>query len=65
MNIKQRNKVMSWIWTIILITIGFVCIYPFLFMISSSLKVSGDVLTKPMQLIPDQLVCVRLYRSVW
>lgn len=56
MNIKQRNKVMSWIWTIILITIGFVCIYPFLFMISSSLKVSGDVLTKPMQLIPDQLV---------
>lgn len=56
MNIKQRNKVMSWVWTIILITIGFVCIYPFLFMISSSLKVSGDVLTKPMQLIPDELV---------
>ncbi len=37
---------MSWGWTIVLIAIGLVCIYPFLFMVSSSFKISADVLTK-------------------
>lgn len=29
---------------------------PVLFMVSSSFKISGDVLTKPLQLIPDQII---------
>ena len=41
---------------IILAAIGLVCIYPFLFMLSSSFKISGDVLSKPMQLIPDPII---------
>ena len=52
----KKNKAMSWVWTIILILIGIICIYPFLFMVSSSFKISGDVLTKPLQLIPDQII---------
>lgn len=47
---------MSWVWTIILIIIGIICVYPFLFMVSSSFKISGDVLAKPLQLIPDQII---------
>lgn len=53
MNTKQKNNVMSWVWTAVLIIIGIICIYPFLFMLSSSFKLSGDVLSKPLQLIPD------------
>lgn len=52
----KKNKTMSWVWTIILVVIGIICIYPFLFMVSSSFKVAGDVLTKPLQLIPDQFI---------
>ena len=52
----KKDKKMSWGWTIVLIAIGLVCIYPFLFMVSSSFKISGDVLTKPLQLIPDQII---------
>ena len=55
MNTKQKNNIMSWVWTAILIIIGIVCVYPFLFMLSSSFKVSGDVLSKPLQLIPDTI----------
>ncbi len=52
----KKNKKMSWVWTIILIVIGIICIYPFLFMVSSSFKISGDVLSKPLQLIPEQII---------
>lgn len=52
----KKNKAMSWVWTGILVVIGLICIYPFLFMVSSSFKISGDVLSKPMQLIPGQIV---------
>ena len=52
----KKDKKMSWGWTIVLIAIGLVCIYPFLFMVSSSFKISGDVLTKPLQLNPDQII---------
>lgn len=52
----KKNKAMSWVWTGILVVIGLICIYPFLFMVSSSFKISGDVLSKPMQLIPDQII---------
>lgn len=53
---NKKDKAASWIWTVILILIGIICIYPFLFMISASFKVSGDVLSKPMQLIPDKII---------
>lgn len=56
MNEKQKSKAMSWVWTAILMVIGVVCIYPFLFMISSSFKISGEVLSNPLQLIPDQII---------
>lgn len=52
----KKNNTMSWVWTILLIAIGIVCIYPFLFMVSSSFKISGDVLSKPLQLIPDKFI---------
>ncbi len=52
----KKNNAISWMWTFILIASGIICIYPFLFMVSSSFKISGDVLTKPLQLIPDRII---------
>lgn len=52
----KKNSVNSWVWTILLLAIGLVCIYPFLFMVSSSFKISGDVLSKPLELIPDPFI---------
>lgn len=49
----KRQKITKWILTVIMLIIGLLCIYPFVFMLSSSFKVSGDVLTKPFQIIPD------------
>lgn len=49
----KRQKISKWILTVIMLIIGLLCIYPFIFMLSSSFKVSGDVLTKPFQIIPD------------
>lgn len=56
MNTKKKNNMMSWVWTLALIAVGIICIYPFLFMISASFKVSGEVLSKPLQLIPDKFI---------
>ncbi len=56
MNPKMKRDIMSWVWTIVLILIGLVCVYPFVFMLSSSFKVSGDVLSKPLQLIPEKFI---------
>ena len=56
MSNKQKNNVISWAWTVALAVISFICIYPFLFMLSSSFKISGDVLSKPMQLIPNPII---------
>lgn len=49
----KRNKIVKWIITIVMLVIGIMCIYPFIFMLSSSFKPSGDVLMKPFQIIPD------------
>lgn len=54
-NYTLKNKIGSWVMTIVLIAMGILCIYPFLFMISSSFKVSGDVLQYPIKLIPDHI----------
>lgn len=49
----KKNKILSWVLTIVMLLIGLLCIYPFIFMLSSSFKVSGDVLQKPFQIIPN------------
>lgn len=49
----KKNKITKWIVTIIMLVIGVMCIYPFIFMVSSSFKPSGDVLMKPFELIPS------------
>lgn len=48
----KRQKITKWILTVIMLIVGLLCIYPFIFMLSSSFKLSGDVLTKPFQIIP-------------
>lgn len=50
---ETKNKAVKWITTIIMLIIGVLCIYPFIFMLSSSFKLSGDVLQHPFQIIPD------------
>lgn len=55
MNYTLRNKIGSWVMTIVLMVIGILCIYPFLFMISSSFKISGEVLQFPIKLIPEHV----------
>lgn len=55
-NYILREKILSWVITIILVGIGIVCIYPFLFMLSSSFKISGEVLQNPLKLIPDNII---------
>lgn len=51
----KKNKILSWILTIIMLVFGLLCIYPFIFMVSSSFKVSADVLQKPFQIIPNPI----------
>ena len=50
---QKKNKIFGWVITIVMLIVGLLCIYPFIFMVSSSFKVSGDVLQKPFQIIPD------------
>ena len=51
MRVKQQ-KALKTVLTIVMLVLGVCCIYPFLFMVSSSFKPSGDVLSTPLQLIP-------------
>ena len=51
MRTKQQLAV-KWMLTVVMLILGIACIYPFLFMVSSSFKPSGDVLSTPLQLIP-------------
>lgn len=47
---KKRNKI---ILTVVMIIIGTLSIYPFLFMVFSSFKLSGEVLSTPLQPITE------------
>lgn len=49
---RRKQLIIKWILTIVLLVLGLACIYPFFFMLSSSFKPSGDVLSTPLQLIP-------------
>ncbi|SHN22410.1 carbohydrate ABC transporter permease [Gracilibacillus kekensis] len=51
--------------TIIMTIIGILFMAPFIWMISSSLKVEEDVLTFPIQWIPQTWNAVENYREVW
>lgn len=64
MNLKNKKSLQSWVMTIILFVIGVLCIYPFIFMVSSSFKISGDVLSKPLELISSK-VTVKNYTDLF
>lgn len=49
----KKDNIIKWILTIIMLLIGICCIAPFIFMLSSSFKVSGDVMKFPWHLIPE------------
>ena len=50
---KKKGIVTKWIITVVLVLFGLVCIYPFLFTVSSAFKPTGEVLSTPLQLIPE------------
>ena len=52
MGTKKNETIVKVILTVITLILGLCCIYPFIFMISSSFKPSGDVLSTPLQIIP-------------
>ena len=49
---KKQQLIIKWILTLVMLILGLACVYPFLFMVSSSFKPSSDVLSTPLQLIP-------------
>ena len=50
---KKKNNVLKWALTIFMLIVGVICITPFIFMVSSSFKVSGEVMKFPWHLIPE------------
>ena len=50
---KKKGVITKWIITVVLVLFGLVCIYPFLFTVSSAFKPTGEVLSTPLQLIPE------------
>jgi multiple sugar transport system permease protein len=51
----QQSKMSKTTLTILMAIIGIACISPFIFMISSSFKVSGEVMKFPFHLIPENI----------
>ena len=49
---SPKNPVGAILLTVILLAIGILFIFPFLFILSSSFKISGDIMKTPLQLIP-------------
>ena len=58
--IKKKRETGKWVLTIVMFVMGIACIYPFLFMVSSTFKPSGDVLSTPLQLIPKNFTMLNL-----
>ena len=50
---KKKNNALKWVLTIFMLIVGIICITPFIFMVSSSFKVSGEVMKFPWHLIPE------------
>lgn len=53
------------VMTVMMVIIGIIFLMPFLWMISASLKVEEDVLTFPIQWIPQNWNVVENYKEVW
>src|SRR5690625_1492119 len=53
------------IMTVVMAVIGIIFLTPFIWMISASLKVEGEVLTYPIQWIPKTWNAIENYREVW
>lgn len=49
-----KEKVYKILLTVFMAAFGIVCIFPFIFMISSSFKISADVMKFPFHLIPER-----------
>ena len=49
----KQEKILKIVITAVMVILGLICIYPFIFMLSSSFKPSGDVLSTPLQIIPS------------
>ncbi|MDD4849256.1 MAG: carbohydrate ABC transporter permease [Gemmiger sp.] len=60
MNLRKRERIGKWVLTIVMLVLGVLCIYPFLFMIASTFKPSGDVLSTPLQLIPKNFTLMNI-----
>lgn len=43
----KQEKILKIVITAVMVILGLICIYPFIFMLSSSFKPSGDVLSTP------------------
>ncbi len=50
---KKKAFVGKWVLTIVMFIIGIMCIFPFIFMLSSSFKLSGNVMKFPFEPIPN------------
>lgn len=48
----KQEKILKTVITAIMVILGLICIYPFIFMLSSSFKPSGDVLSTPSRSSP-------------
>ena len=48
----KKEHILKIVITVIMVLLGICCIYHFIFMLSSSFKPSGDVLSTPLQIIP-------------
>ncbi len=59
-----RARITKWIVTIIMLIIGILCIFPFIFMVSSSFKPSGNVMKFPFELIPNPAI-IDNYKSLF
>lgn len=56
----KKSLAIKWVLTIVLLIYGLASIYPFLFTVSSAFKPSGDVLSTPLQLIPENFTLQNL-----
>ena len=58
MKSRTKEKIVRIVLTAVTLLLGLCCIYPFIFMLSSSFKPSGDVLSTPLQIIPKNFTLV-------
>lgn len=52
----DKKKLPKLIWTVVLVVLGLLNIFPFVFMLSSSFKPLNQIFTYPIQLIPETFI---------